>query len=42
MSLHLLLDMFLAIGLIIELLGLVYIVRVEREVVADLRPTIEV
>jgi hypothetical protein len=33
--------MFRAVGLIIELLGLVYIVRVECEVAADLRRTIE-
>jgi len=31
----------LGVGLIIELLGLIYIVRVEREVAADLRRTIE-
>jgi len=31
----------LAVGLIIELLGLIYIVRVEPEVAADLRRTIE-
>jgi len=31
----------LAVGLIIELFGLIYIVRVEREIAADLRRTIE-
>ncbi len=41
MSLDLYIHIFLAIGLIIELLGLAYIVRVEREVAADLRRTIE-